>query len=249
MAALGMALAWIGPSIRQLLSFKFYKEFPIKIAFKTLATILPIVSRVWGENGVRAMQYVLYEAGRARGQLMREALKIDPNDARSLGRVIDFEDGLGGVVGRWVNETRGCATKEEHYCPAQKELESCPEVCTKLMVAMEAGTFAGWTPRVSMPKFEKLLSVGDDCCRATLTLNKVPGCEESDKETSPQANSDFPPKMKIPLSVGIRMAVLMGLGAVKGVLKMLTSGSEQPMEWYEDFRYVPGEAYTTAGKA
>ena len=44
-------------------------------------------------------------------------------------------------------ESRGRATKEERYCPIAKELEKCPEVCTKLMMAMEAGTFVDHQPR------------------------------------------------------------------------------------------------------
>ncbi|MBN2169637.1 MAG: hypothetical protein JW738_10370 [Actinobacteria bacterium] len=244
----GMLLAWIRPSLKQLLSFRFWMEFPLKVMFKSLATIFPLASQIFGENGTRAMQYVLYEAGRARGKLMLEALQIDPNDARSIGRVIDFEDGVGGVKGKWVDQTKGMATKEELYCPATKELESCPEVCTCLMMAMEAGTFAGWAPRITMPKFDKLLSVGDDCCRATLKLKPVPGSEETDKEISPHANYDFPPKISMPPTVALQMAMLMGMGAMKGVLKILTSGPNQPMEWYDDFRYMPGEAYTKSGK-
>jgi hypothetical protein len=140
------------------------------------------------------------------------------------------------VRGVWVEETRGRATKEERYCPISRELEQCPEVCTNLMMAMEAGTFSVINPRVGIPVFSELLSTGGRCCRVTIELDHL-GKREA-KKTSPHATGDaFPPVLKVP-GLGWRMWLLGGFGMLKALLRLAVTGVDDiDMCHYEQFRY------------
>lgn len=237
---LAATLAWIRPTLKELFSIGWYLDLPMKLIMKVMAAILPLVARMWGEEGVKRMQFILYEAGKSRSELLKKELHLDPDDARSIGRVIDLEDGMVHVKGVWTKETKGLAIKEERHCPATRELGKCPEVCTHLMTAMEAGTLEGFVPRMVFPKFTKLLSTGDDCCEVVLQLKPVPGSEKADKEESPHAtHGAFPSKERKPVLV-VKMAMAMGLGMAKGLLKALTTGPGE-MAYYEDYRYIPEE--------
>ncbi|MBU1671978.1 MAG: hypothetical protein KKF41_13995 [Actinobacteria bacterium] len=231
-------LASLRPTPHDLLDPRWHVEAQTRIALKRLAWLLPRLYARYGERGVKALQHVFYQVGRDRAELMRRELEIDVNDARSLGRVLDYEDGLVGVRGVWTEECRGRAVKEERYCPGAAELARCPEVCTKLMMAMEAGTFSIIQPGLAVPRITKLLSRGDDCCLAVIELPVAtePG------DLSPQATpGQFPPVLKVP---GLRAKLMLtGFTSVlKAVATLLREGPEQPMEWYEHFRYAPGDA-------
>lgn len=235
-----LATAWLKPSLNELFSLTWHREFHMKFIMRLLSYIFPYVAGKWGERGIKGLQFVFYEAGRARGKLIRKALQIDPNDARSVGRVLDFEDGMVGVRGTWSAETRGRAVKEERYCPAQKELERCPEVCAFLMTAMEAGTFSGWAPRLVPGLLTRLLSLGHDCCRAEILVAPEDGSSNYDTKISPHATPGaFPPVLKVPFLI-LRMNIRMLFGFLRGIIKVLISGPDQHMDWYEKLRYIPG---------
>lgn len=208
----------------------------MRLMMSGLTRLLPALHDRFGEKGVRALQFVFYRAGVDRAPILLEELRIDPYDARSLGRVLDFEDGLVGVRGVWTEETRGKAVKEERYCPAAMELAACPEVCTCLMMAFEAGTFSVINPDLYVPEITELLSRGDACCRATIEL---PLAKREARKTSPQATpGEFPPVLKVP---GLREKLAVsGLKSVfSALLTLLTEGPDQPMMWYESYRYDP----------
>jgi hypothetical protein len=230
------SLRSLGPTLDDLLDPQWQREAPIRLMLKRLAWLLPRLYERYGESGVKALQFLFYQVGLDRARLLEKELSIDVNDARSLGRVLDYEDGLAGVRGVWTEECRGRAVKEERYCPGARELADCPEVCTNLMMAMEAGTFAVIQPGLSVPKITKLLSRGDDCCLAVIEL--PPATEPG--ATSLQATpGQFPPVLHVP---GLR-AKLMATGFVsmlKAVVKLVVEGPDQPMEWYEFFCYAPG---------
>ena len=241
LAMLGYAveLRTLEPSLKDMLNPRWHTEAPVRLMMKRLATLLPFLYQKYGERGVKALQFVFYQVGVDRAPLMRQALDIDVNDARSLGRVLDYEDGLVGVRGEWTEECRGRAVKEERYCPAAGELASCPEVCTKLLMAMEAGTFSVLNPQLKAPELTKLLSRGDDCCLAVLELPKaVVGARA--REQSPQAMPGaFPPVIKAP---GLRwkLAASGMASLLMALVKLALSGPDQPMHSYEFFRYNPG---------
>ncbi len=165
-------------------------------------------------------------------------LQIDPDDARSLGRVLDYEDGLVGVRGVWTEECRGRAVKEERYCPIATDLSECPEVCTRLMMALEAGTFSVINPDLAVPELTKLLSTGDDCCLAVIELPYLKRREA--RRPSPQATpGEFPPRLRAP-GLLPRLALTMPLSLARALLKLITQGPDGlDMHWYEFFRYRP----------
>jgi hypothetical protein len=226
------------PRPRDLLDPGWHLELPIRVMGRGLAWLLPAVYRKYGERGVKRLQYVFYMAGLERARLIHEKLGIDKDDARSLGRVLDFEDGMVGVRGVWTEETRGRATKEERYCPMTRELEKCPEVCTKLMVAMEAGTFKIINPDITVPELTELLSTGDPCCRATFQLDYLD--PETAAQESPHAtHGAFPPVLKVP-GLRFRMAAAAMRGNLKAILTLLTKDIDDiDMHWYEHMRYQP----------
>jgi hypothetical protein len=227
------------PTMNELLDPRWQREAPMRIMMRRLASLMPALYAKYGEQGVKALEFVFYQVGEDRGAAMREALQIDPRDARSLGRVLDFEDSMVGVRGVWTEETRGRAVKEERYCPAARELARCPEVCTSLMMAMEAGTFSVINPDLDPPQITKLLSRGDDCCLAEIELPAdVVGKEKLD-QLSPQATPGaFPPIIKAP-GLKLRLAVLGVASVFKALFKLATGGLDQEMHWYEFFRYTP----------
>ena len=232
----GMAVRSLHPSPSDLLDPAWHREAPMRLMMRGFTKLLPALHDRFGERGVRALQYVFYRAGEERAPILLEELQIDPFDARSLGRVLDYEDGLVGVKGVWTEETRGRAVKEERYCPAARELEACPEVCTCLMMAFEAGTFSVINPDLDVPEITELLSRGDPCCRATIEL---PLAKREAAKVSPQATpGEFPPVLNVP---GLREKLaLSGLKSVVSALgTLVTKGPEQPMMWYEHFRYQP----------
>ena len=149
--AYALNLRELEPTAEDLLSPQWHREAPVRLMMKRLAVLLPTLYERYGERGVKALQFVFYQVGVDRAPVMRDALQIDPSDARSLGRVLDYEDHMVGVRGIWTEECRGRAVKEERYCPAASELTRCPEVCTKLMMAMEAGTFSVINPGSRRP--------------------------------------------------------------------------------------------------
>ncbi|MHB8896506.1 MAG: hypothetical protein ACYC99_15185 [Candidatus Geothermincolia bacterium] len=237
-AAIGYAFAIrrLEPEPHDLLDPEWHREAPTRLALLGLARLMPWLYARWGEQGVKALQFVFYQVGVDRAPLLLEGLRIDPDDARSLGRVLDYEDGLVGVKGVWTEECRGRAVKEERYCPGARELAACPEVCTCLMMAMEAGTFSIINPELNAPEITKLLSRGDDCCLAIIEL---PGGGKSASKQSPQATpGQFPPVIEVP---GLRAKLMVtGLASLaKAIVKLATSGPDQPMKWYEFIRYEP----------
>ncbi|MEW6554153.1 MAG: hypothetical protein AB1384_07700 [Actinomycetota bacterium] len=233
----GLAVKSLNPSLRDLTDPAWHLEVPMRVTMRGLTRLLPALYDRFGEKGVRALQYVFYRIGEDRAPILREYLQIDPYDARSLGRVLDYEDGLAGVRGTWTEETKGRAVKEERYCPAARDLECCPEVCTKLMMALEAGTFSVLNPDLMVPELSKLLSTGDDCCLATIEL---PLAKKEAGKDSPQATPGaFPPVLKVP-GLEAKLAS-QGIKSVLAALwTILTKGPEQPMHWYEHIRYGPG---------
>ncbi|HEY5493789.1 MAG TPA: hypothetical protein VIK15_04270 [Candidatus Anoxymicrobiaceae bacterium] len=239
LAALGYAaaLSRLKPKPADLVDLEWQSEAPLRLTMLGLTRLMPWLYRTRGEVGVKALQYVFYQVGVDRAQLLKQALDIDPNDARSLGRVLDYEDGLVGVRGIWTEEHMGRAVKEERRCPAAAELASCPEVCTCLMMAMEAGTFSVINAQLAVPEITKLLSKGDDCCLAVievLTAGAWAG------QVSPQATpGQFAPVIRVP---GLQARLMArGLLSVGKALYALATNSQQKMMWYEFFRYQPGD--------
>lgn len=235
-AGYAAAAASLRPSAADVMDPQWHREMPGRLMMRGMARLLPALYARRGEPGVKALQSVFYQVGVDRAPLLARWLDIDVTDARSLGRVLDYEDGLVGVRGTWTEECRGRAVKEERYCPVSRELERCPEVCTSLFMAMEAGTFSVLNPDLAVPEITKLLSRGDDCCLAVL---EVPGAGGRAAEVSAQATpGQFPPVIRVP---GLQARLLAAaVGSLAKVLMRIAGGEEPPaMQWYEFFRYEP----------
>lgn len=228
-----VSLRSLEPTLDDLMDGQWHVEAPTRLVLKRLAWLLPRIHDRYGERGVRALQFLFYQVGLDRARLMQRELSIDVDDARSLGRVLDYEDGLVGVRGTWTEERRGRAVKEERYCPGARELARCPEVCTNLMMAMEAGTFSVIQPELAVPRITRLLSRGDDCCLAVIELPVAADPEAASPQATP---GQFPPVLKVP---GLRAKLMLVglLSTLKAAVRLALEGPDQPMRWYEFFRY------------
>jgi hypothetical protein len=232
------AVKSLGPTAGELLDPGWHLEVPLRVTARGLARLLPYAYERWGERGVKSLQFIFYQVGVDRAPLLQRFLQIDPDDARSLGRVLDYEDGLVGVRGVWTEECRGRAVKEERYCPIARDLAECPEVCTRLMMALEAGTFSVLNPDLAVPELTKLLSTGDDCCLAVLELPYLKKREA--RQSSPQATpGEFPPRLRAP-GLQWRLMLLAPVSLLKALYRLAVTGPDGlQMHWYEFFRYQP----------
>lgn len=79
-------LGTLEPTLKDLFDPQWHREAPMRLMMKRLAILLPALYEKYGERGVKALEYVFYRIGEDRGKTMQEALRIDPRDARSLGR-------------------------------------------------------------------------------------------------------------------------------------------------------------------
>ena len=218
---------------RSLLLISFIK---IMAVFTTL--LFPAVNRLFGKKGIKALQLIMYQMGIDRAPILKKALEIDVNDARSLGRILDFDDGLCEVKGVWTMETKGKAIKVVATCPLGRILARCPEICRTIIAAMEAGTFYPLNPDIRVPELPRLISEGGDCCVGTIELPYLD--QETASKVSPYAigKSAYPDIINIPgLNRELAFQVLMSL--FRAVINLIRYGTRQDMGWYDFFKYEP----------
>ena len=207
-----------------------------KIMALFMTLLFPSVKKLFGKKGIKAIQLVMYQIGIDRALIVKEALGTDVNDARSLGRILDFDDGLGGVKGVWTMETKGKAIKVVRTCPMAYILSRCPEICRTIIAAMEAGTFYRLNPNIKVPQIPKLISEGSDCCVGTIELPYLD--EHTASEISPEATGtgNQPPAPDIPgLNKKLSLQALKSLGTA--FMRLLMYGTKQEMAWYDFFKY------------
>jgi hypothetical protein len=137
--------------------------------FSMSAMIMCVMADKFGEAAWEAVEKVLYDYGRSRAEEFARIMKIDPADARSVGRIFDLEDSQHGIKGEWVETGKRRAVKREHVCPLASGAALCPEMCTRVAAAVERGTMdaLGVRGRVSFPR---LLSKGDPYCEVVLEV-------------------------------------------------------------------------------
>jgi hypothetical protein len=215
--------------VRPLISFT-------RIMAVLMTLVFPSVKKLFGKKGIKAMQLVMYQIGSDRAVILKEALGIDVDDARSLGRILDFDDALCGVKGVWTMETKGKAIKVVRTCPMAHILARCPGICRAIIAAMEAGTFYRLNPHIKVPEIPRLISEGSDCCVGTIELPCLDGPTGS--EISPEATgtSNHPPIPDISgLNTNLALEALKSLGTA--CMRLLRYGTKQEMAWYDFFRY------------
>jgi hypothetical protein len=192
--------------------------------------------RLFGKKGIKAIQLIMYQMGMGRAHILRDALDIDVNDARTLGRILDFDDGLAGVKGAWTLETKGKAVKVVTTCPMAHILARCPEICRTIIAAMEAGTFHRLNPNISVPEIPRLISEGGDSCVGTIELFYLDDSTAS--RISPHATgSDVcPPVISIPgLKTKLAWQGFKSFSAA--CYRLVRYGTKQEMAWYDFFKY------------
>jgi hypothetical protein len=210
--------------------------FYTKLMAVFMTLFFPLVNRLFGKKGIKAIQLVMYQIGIDRAQILREALGTDVDDARSLGRILDFDDGLACVKGVWTIETKGKAIKAVRTCPMAYILARCPEICRTIIAAMEAGTFYRLNPNIKVPEIPKLISEGSDCCVGTIELPYLD--ERTASVISPEAtgNSNYPSVPDIP-GLNKRLAFQSLKSLVTAFMRLLKYGTKQKMAWYNFYKY------------
>ena len=137
-----------------------------------LALVMAALVERYGDEAWEVVAKAMYDVGQGRGKEFAEVMKIDPEDARSVGRVFDLEDNGIGIKGEWVETGRKRAVKREYYCPLAAGASLCPEICTRLFDAVGRGTLDALGARVKDFHFEKLLPKGDPYCEVVLELEE-----------------------------------------------------------------------------
>ncbi|MBU2552643.1 MAG: hypothetical protein KKB20_29790 [Proteobacteria bacterium] len=131
------------------------------------------VVEAFGEKGWQALEKAAREFAEYRAPLMKFLVE-DPKNARSLGSIFDFEDGLSGVEGRWVEDGPNRATKLEESCVACEVFKQFPDYCGRFLWGVADETLKLYNPDVELTPFSeaKCLAYGDDCCEVKI---KLPG--------------------------------------------------------------------------
>ncbi len=138
--------------------------------FGLLAMVMSSLAAKYGDEVWEVAGKTMYDIGYQRGQEFSQTMKIDPTDARSVGRIFDLESTRVGIKGEWVETGKKRAVKREFYCPLGAMAMVCPEVCTRLFDAVERGTLDAIGVRVKDFRFEKLIPKGDPYCEVVLEL-------------------------------------------------------------------------------
>lgn len=135
-----------------------------------LAVVMTALAARYGDEVWEVVGKAMYDVGYGRGKEVAQTMKIDPEDARSVGRIFDLEDSSMGIKGEWVESGKKRAVKREYFCPFSTTVALRPEICTRLFDAVERGTFDAIGAKVKDFHFGKLLPKGDPYCEVILEL-------------------------------------------------------------------------------
>ena len=148
-------------------------EYVAKASADMLALVAVLMNTLvarFGEEVWEVTEKIMYDIGYQRGMEFAITMKIDPADARSVGRIFDLEDSRIGVRGEWVETGKKRAVKHEFYCPFGETAALCPDLCTRLFTAVERGTFDAIGAKVKGFQITKLMPKGDPYCEAVIEL-------------------------------------------------------------------------------
>ncbi len=137
--------------------------------FSMAAMIMGVLGAKYGEEAYEAVEQVMYDYGRGRAEEFGRTMKIDPKDARSIGRIFDLEDSQHDIKGEWVETGKKRAVKREYFCPMAGGAALCPEMCTRVAAAVEQGTMDALGVKGKF-FFTKLLPKGDPYCEVVIEL-------------------------------------------------------------------------------
>jgi len=133
--------------------------------------IVKNVVETFGERGWEALEKAAKEFADYRAPLMK-VLVEEPENARSLGNIFDFEDGLSGVKGEWVESGPKSAVKAEKECVACEVFKEYPDYCGRFLWAIANETLKLLNPEAELTPFNKgkCLAYGDDSCEVKIRL-------------------------------------------------------------------------------
>ncbi len=137
--------------------------------FSLAAILISVLVEKYGDDVWAITEKVMYDIGFARGPEFAATMKIDPTDARSVGRVLDLEDSRNGVRGEWIETGKKRAVKREYYCPLAERAAICQDICPRLFIPVERGTFDAIGAKVNFTII-KLMPKGDPYCEAVIEL-------------------------------------------------------------------------------
>jgi len=134
--------------------------------------IVKAVADEFGEKGWAVMQKASEQFGKERAQILKEALEIDINDARSIGKVFDFEDSLSGIIGEWIESSPKQAKRLEKKCSPHYVYNDFPPYCEKILYWIARATIKELNPNAELEDFAKVKCMvhGDDVCEVNVTI-------------------------------------------------------------------------------
>jgi hypothetical protein len=129
------------------------------------------VVEAFGEKGWEVLEKAASEFAEYRVPLMKFLVE-DPESARSLGNIFDFEDGMSGVKGKWVESEPKKAVKVEESCVASEVFKQYPDYCGRFLWAIAKETLKRINPKAELaPFFEgQCLAYGHDCCEVKIQV-------------------------------------------------------------------------------
>jgi predicted ArsR family transcriptional regulator len=130
--------------------------------------LVPIL-RKFGERGYRVMEKYFREQGEALGPLVVKALNIEKLDAEGAAKIIDYQDTILGVEGRWVERTPRRAVKVEHFCPMYRYIKDCPQFCDLIIWAWGEAQVKKLNPKAKV-LFPKRMVDGDETCEVIIEI-------------------------------------------------------------------------------
>lgn len=141
-------------------------------AVKLPMMMVRAITEEFGEKGWAVLQKTAEQFGRERAQILREALGTDVNDARSLGKVFDYEDGLSGIQGEWVESSPKRAKKVETKCAASNIFKEFPPYCEKFLYWIARATIKEFNTHAELRDFAKgrCMAHGDSVCDAIIEI-------------------------------------------------------------------------------
>lgn len=91
-------------------------------------------------------------------------------DARSLGKIFDFEDSLSGIKGEWVESSPNRAKKVETKCGPHHIFKDFPPYCEKFLYWIARGTLKELNVNAELGDFAKVKCIarGDDICEVII---------------------------------------------------------------------------------
>lgn len=156
-----------------------YKEFvkmPEGSITKTNMSRLSVllvknVAESFGDRGWEALDKAAEDFARYRAPLMK-FLVDEPDNARSLGKIFDFEDNLGMLENEWIKTGDKEAIKIETKCPGSAIYKEYPPFCGRFLYVIARETLRAINPNVHLEPFDKVKCIvyGDDCCEVKISL-------------------------------------------------------------------------------